>query len=54
MAERKRKLAGLGQIPNVELRPDGWDRFKAAVIAAVKSGPKPRPAKKKKAAKPKK
>lgn len=26
----------------VELRPDGWDRFRAAVHAAAKSGPKHR------------
>jgi hypothetical protein len=33
----------------IELRPDGWDRFRAAVHAAAKSGPKhraPEPAKK--------
>jgi hypothetical protein len=28
-----------------ELRPDGWGRFERAVDAAVKSGPKHRPAK---------
>lgn len=27
----------------IELRPDGWDRFRAAVHAAAKSGPKHRP-----------
>jgi hypothetical protein len=27
----------------IELRPDGWDRFRAAVRAAAKSGPKHRP-----------
>jgi len=27
----------------IELRPDGWDRFKQAVHAAAKSGPKHRP-----------
>jgi hypothetical protein len=26
----------------IELRPDGWDRFRAAVRAAAKSGPKHR------------
>lgn len=26
----------------IELRPDGWDRFKQAVHAAAKSGPKHR------------
>lgn len=31
---------------DVELRPDGWARFKVAVQAAAKSGPKPRPARK--------
>jgi hypothetical protein len=30
----------------IELRPDGWDRFKTAVSAAAKSGPKHRPVKK--------
>jgi hypothetical protein len=29
--------------PEIELRPDGWERFKTAVAAAVKSGPKHRP-----------
>jgi len=29
----------------IELRPDGWDRFQTAVDAAVKSGPKHRPPK---------
>jgi hypothetical protein len=32
----------------VELRPDGWERFDRAVTAAAKSGPKHRLAKKKK------
>jgi hypothetical protein len=37
--------------PEIELRPDGWERFERAVGAAVKSGPlhrtaKPKPAKK--------
>lgn len=27
---------------DIELRPDGWDRFKQAVHAAAKSGPKHR------------
>jgi hypothetical protein len=31
---------------DVELRPDGWERFEKAVDAAVKSGPKRRSAKK--------
>ena len=25
---------------NIELRPDGWERFRSAVHAAAKSGPK--------------
>jgi hypothetical protein len=29
----------------VELRPDGWERFEKAVDAAVKVGPKHKPAK---------
>jgi hypothetical protein len=33
----------------LELRPDGWERFDRAVTAAVKSGPKHRVAKKAKA-----
>jgi len=32
-------------LDKVELRPDGWDRFRAAVHAAAKSGPKHRPPK---------
>jgi len=32
----------------LELRPDGWERFDRAVTAAVKSGPKHRVAEKKK------
>jgi hypothetical protein len=28
--------------PRIELRPDGWERFKTAVAAAAKSGPKHR------------
>ena len=28
--------------PDIELRPDGWDRFQNAVQAAAKSGPKHR------------
>jgi hypothetical protein len=27
---------------NIELRPDGWERFRTAVAAAAKSGPKHR------------
>ncbi len=29
-------------ISEIELRPDGWARFEAAVDAAIKSGPKHR------------
>jgi hypothetical protein len=29
----------------IELRPDGWERFRAAVAAAAKNGPKHRPGK---------
>jgi hypothetical protein len=36
---------------DVELRPDGWERFDRAVTAAAKSGPKHRVAEKKKKAK---
>ena len=31
----------------IELRPDGWERFKTAVAAAAKSGPKHRQGKRK-------
>jgi hypothetical protein len=31
----------------IELRPDGWERFRTAVAAAAKSGPKHRPDKRK-------
>jgi hypothetical protein len=31
--------------PEIELRPDGWERFKQAVAAAVKAGPRHRKAK---------
>jgi hypothetical protein len=33
--------------PEIELRPDGWERFKTAVAAAAKGGPKHRSAKRK-------
>jgi hypothetical protein len=33
--------------PQIELRPDGWERFRTAVTAAAKSGPKHRSAEKK-------
>ena len=36
----------------IELRPDGWERFDRAVTAAAKSGPKHRVAKKRKAKRP--
>lgn len=32
--------------PEVELRPDGWDRFRLAVKAGAKAGPQHRPGKK--------
>jgi hypothetical protein len=35
----KKRLHGS---PEIELRPDGWERFKTAVAAAAKSGPKHR------------
>lgn len=28
--------------PGIELHPDGWERFRSAVVAAAKSGPKHR------------
>jgi len=31
-----------GSTAEIELRPDGWNRFEQAVDAAVKSGPKHR------------
>jgi hypothetical protein len=34
------------QKDEIELRPDGWERFEKAVDAAVKGGPKHRAAKK--------
>jgi len=33
--------------PEIELRLDGWERFKTAVAAAAKSGPKHRSGKRK-------
>jgi len=36
---------------DIELEPDGWQRFERAVDAAIKSGPKHRVAKKKSAKK---
>ena len=41
MATVTKKTAG-----KIDLRPDGWARFKSAVHAAAESGPKPRKAKK--------
>lgn len=29
-------------LDEIELRPDGWERFERAVDAAIKVGPKPR------------
>lgn len=31
----------------VDLRPDGWDRFRVAVKAAAKAGPRPKKTQKK-------
>jgi hypothetical protein len=31
------------KLADIELRPDGWERFEKAVDAAVESGPKPKP-----------
>ena len=39
MADKQTKPIDAGEI---ELRPDGWERFRAAVHAAAKSGPKHR------------
>jgi hypothetical protein len=39
-AKRRRQ-----ESPEIELRPDGWERFRTAVAAAAKSGPKHRPSK---------
>ena len=36
------QLAKKNPEPDIELRPDGWERFERAVGAAVKSGPKHR------------
>jgi hypothetical protein len=38
MAKPQKKTKG----DEIELRPDGWERFGKAVDAAVKSGPKHR------------
>jgi hypothetical protein len=38
--------------PEIELRPDGWERFERAVGAAAKSGPKHRSAPKRRTRKP--
>jgi hypothetical protein len=35
-------MASKTQTPKIELRPDGWERFRTAVAAAAKSGPKHR------------
>lgn len=32
----------LKPVADIELRPDGWERFREAVRAAAKSGPKHR------------
>jgi hypothetical protein len=36
-------MARIAKKASVELRPDGWERFKVAVAAAAKTGPKHRP-----------
>jgi hypothetical protein len=45
MLGRKRTSQVHSNGVEVELRPDGWERFKTAVAAAAKSGPKHRPGK---------
>ena len=42
MISSKRRAKKQAQSPEIELRPDGWERFKTAVAAAAKSGPKHR------------
>jgi hypothetical protein len=42
MSGRKRISKVQNRGAEVELRPDGWERFKTAVVAAAKSGPKHR------------
>jgi hypothetical protein len=44
MSGQKRTFRTRQQSGDIEMRPDGWDRFRRAVNAAAKSGPKPRPA----------
>jgi hypothetical protein len=44
MSGRKRTSQVQNHDAEVELRPDGWERFKSAVRAAAKSGPKHRTA----------
>jgi hypothetical protein len=39
-------MAKSNPIKDLELRPDGWERFGRAVTAAAKSGPKHRATKK--------
>jgi RNA:NAD 2'-phosphotransferase (TPT1/KptA family) len=39
-------MAKSGSTKEIELRPDGWERFDRAVTAAAKSGPKHRATKK--------
>jgi hypothetical protein len=40
MKEPKKK-----NIPGIELRPDGWERFEQAVVQGAKTGPKHRESK---------
>jgi hypothetical protein len=42
MSDRKWTSQTQNRDAEVELRPDGWERFKTAVAAAAKSGPKHR------------
>lgn len=39
-------MASKTKATEIELRPDGWERFRLAVGVAAKSGPKHRPVKK--------
>lgn len=45
MSGRKRTSQAQNRDAEVKLRPDGWERFRTAVAAAAKSGPKHRPSK---------
>jgi hypothetical protein len=45
MTGRKQTSRDHQQSNKIEMRPDGWERFRRAVGAAAKSGPKHRTAK---------